>query len=555
MIKHSLIALSLMLGSAAHAQQNIIPKPLSVEQHAEEAFCLNAETSIYYQAEQDKAAVELLASLLRQGTALPLPVKHFDGGVFPQNAIIFGSSKALTSSDSKEAYTLSASPAYILCYAASPDAIMRAYASLVQMLPLAYHQDDKALKSNTTWQVGQSAFSMSDQPRFAWRAFMLDEARHFFGKEAVKALLDQMCLLKFNVLHWHLTDNDGWRVEIKKYPRLTEVGSKRADTEAITWKSGKSIGKPHEGFYTQEDIKEIVAYAAKRGITIVPEFDVPGHSSAASVAYPWLSLKPLGEMPTKFGSNAALDPTKESTYTFVSDVFDELAQLFPSKYLHFGGDEVRFSKQWQDVPEINTFMKEHGYTSLAEVQMHFTNRVEKIIRSKGRQAMGWNEILGGDVHGDGGGKVTSTINPSTLIHYWAGPQSMIKLAVEKGHLVVNSNHFSTYLDYNYKRIPLQKSYDFEPVIAGLTPEQEAQIIGLGTQMWTEWTPTLSDMQRQAFPRCIAIAEVGWTAKENKNFPDFQNRLTEYQRRLDALQINYHKEANTKPEKAANKNEK
>ncbi len=555
MIKHSLIALCGMLGTTALAQQNIIPKPLSVETQEEEAFTLNTDTCIYYEGEQDKAAVEHLAALLRQGTALPLPVKHFEGGIFPSNALIFGTSKALASSDSKEAYTLSASPARILCYPASPDAIMRAYASLVQMLPVAYHKKDNALKSSTKWQVGESAFSLSDQPRFAWRAFMLDEARHFFGKKAVKDLLDLMCLMKFNVLHWHLTDNDGWRVEIKKYPRLTEVSSKRADTEAVTWKSGKSIGKPHEGFYTQEDIKEIVVYAAKLGITIVPEFDVPGHSTAASVAYPWLSLKPLSEMPTKFGSNAALDPTKESTYTFVSDVFDELAELFPSSYLHFGGDEVRFSKQWQDVPEIKEFMEKHGYNSLAEVQMHFTNRVEKIIRDKGRLAMGWNEILGGDVHGDGGGKVSSTIDPSTLIHYWAGPQSMIKLAVEKGHLVVNSNHLETYLDYNYKRIPLQRSYNFEPIIAGLSPEQEARIIGLGTQMWTEWTPTLSDMQRQAFPRCIATAEVGWTAKESKNYPDFQRRLAEFQSRLDALDVNYNKEANVRPAVAGEKGTK
>ncbi len=546
----SLYSLSL----TAHGQQNIIPKPSSVKSEKErQAFCIQRDSRIIAIMEKDSAeaqAAEDFADLLRQGTGLQLPLIIHQPTETVEDLgtgeIYLFHNKSLENKGS-EAYTLSANHAAnsykgdLHIDFASAAGLQRAYASIAQMLPPAFFSSDAASKASTTWTVGESAFILEDAPRFKWRAFMLDEARHFFGVKEVKRILDTMALLKMNILHWHLTDNDGWRVEIKKYPLLTEVSSSRTDTEAITWRSGKSLGKPHSGFYTQEQIKDIVAYAAKRGITIIPEFDVPGHSSAASVAYPWLSLKPLKEMPTKFGSNAALDPTKESTYEFVSDVFDELITLFPSPILHFGGDEVRFSKQWEGVPEIDAFMKEHGYTSLAQVQMHFTNRVEQLIRDKGKRAMGWNEIMGGDIHGDGGGNAVSKIATSTIIHYWAGPQSQIKNALSKGHELVNSSHVDTYLDYNYKRIPLEKSYSFDPRAGDFTPEESKRIIGLGTQMWTEWTPTVSDMHRQAFPRTIAYAEVGWTDKKNKDYQDFLYRLSKLQKRLDLMGVQYSKE--------------
>ncbi len=529
------------------AQQNIIPKPASVQMQAGlEPFVFTASSIIIIATDDAavKKAAEDFAQMLRQGTGLPLPLIIRPAGT-ELTAPKAGEIQLRVDQDlltrDKEAYRIKAQ-AGLEIDIASPEALVRACASIAQMLPPTFFEDDSLFKQATNWALGEGAFTLVDEPRFAWRAFMLDEARHFFGVEAVKDLLDQMALFKLNVLHWHLTDNDGWRVEIKKYPRLAQIGSKRADTEAGTWRSGKSVGKPHEGFYTQEQIKDIVAYASARGITIVPEFDVPGHSSAASVAYPDLSLKPLKEMPVVFGTNAALDPTKESTYTFVSDVFDELITLFPSGILHFGGDEVRFSKQWKDVPEINEFMKKHGYKSLAEVQMHFTNRVEKMIRAKGKRAMGWNEIMGGDIHGDGGGNVVSTINRDTIIHYWVGAEKHLVTAVKKGHQVVNSFHKSTYMDYDYKKIPLKKCYEFEPVPAGLSPEEQQRVIGMGGQMWTEWTPTLADMQRQVFPRMIALAEVAWTEKKEKNYQDFLRRLKAFQIRLDLQYIQYHKDS-------------
>ncbi len=541
------------LSATANAQQNIIPKPTVVKVEKDgKAFCIQPNSRIIAIVEKGSAeaqAAEDFAQLLRVGTGLELPLICHEPTETVEDLgtgeiyIIFNKS---LKNKGEEAYTIMANDAAnpykedLVIDFASAAGIMRAYASIAQMLPPVFFSTDAALKASTTWTLGESAFTLEDAPRFKWRAFMLDEARHFYGVKEVKRILDTMALLKMNILHWHLTDNDGWRIEIKKYPRLTEIGSSRADSEAIKWRSGKSLGRPHSGFYTQEQIKDIVAYAAERGITIIPEFDVPGHSSAASVAYPWLSLKPLEEMPTKFGSNAALDPTKESTYEFVSDVFDELITLFPSPILHFGGDEVRFSKQWEGVPEIEAFMKEHGYTSLAQVQMHFTNRVEQLIRDKGKRAMGWNEIMGGDIHGDGGGDVVSKIHPNTIIHYWAGPKSHIKKAVSKGHELVNSSHEDTYLDYSYDRIPLEKSYSFDPRAGDFTPEEAQRIIGLGTQMWTEWTPTVADMHRQAFPRAIAYAEVGWTKKENKDYQDFLRRLAELKKRLDLIGVDYKK---------------
>lgn len=328
---------------------------------------------------------------------------------------------------------------------------------------------------------------------------MIDEARHFFGEKTIKQIIDQMALLKMNILHWHLTDDTGWRIEIKKYPRLTSIGSKRRESEIGTWNSGKSDGTPHEGFYTQEQIRDIVQYAARRNITIVPEIEMPGHASAAAVAYPFLSLKTPGEVPTTFIVNTAFDPTSEKTYAFLSDVLDEITALFPGRIIHIGGDEVRYDKQWKGVPEIEKFMKKNGMKSYADVQMHFTNRMSGIIAQKGRRMMGWNEIYGHDVNGDGGGKAGAKLDTNAVIQFWKGNTGLAKNAIRDGHDVINSLHTSTYLDYSYGSIPLQKAYGFEPVFPGLEEQYQSRVKGLGAQVWTEWISTPERLHYQAFP--------------------------------------------------------
>ncbi|MFI3243141.1 MAG: beta-N-acetylhexosaminidase [Akkermansia sp.] len=514
-----------LLTASVTAQENIIPKPAQLQMGAHEAFTFldDSDITIVSDDERELQCARFVAKMMGEQLGRKIALNEYPSGtqfeVPSAGAIMFFACDELKDMG-EESYKITASGDSLAVYYASPEGLLRACASLIQIIE----------PNKTT--LGVKSFCLTDAPRYQWRAVMLDEARHFYGEKAVKDLLGQMFLLKMNVFHWHLTDNDGWRVEIKKYPRLTEISSKRSDTEAIKWKSGKSIGHPHEGFYTQEQIKRIIAYAAERGITIIPEFDVPGHSTAAAVAYPWLSLKKLDKMPTTFGSNLALDPTKESTYEFVSNVFGELAELFPSPIMHFGGDEVRFAKQWKGEPAIEAFMKEKGYTTLSEVQLYFTERVQQIIQSKGKRAMGWNEIMGGDIHGDGGGKdIKGKVMTDTIIHYWDGPISLVKDAILDGHDVVNSANPYTYMDFDYKRTPMQKSYSFNPTPAGLTPEQRERLLGMGVQVWTEWMPTVEYMQQMLFPRLIALSEVAWTAKEKKNYEDFLKRLKAFAPRL------------------------
>ncbi len=427
---------------------------------------------------------------------------------------------------------------------ASPKAIYPAFQTLAQMLPPAFF-DPKADKNATEWKLADAPFTITDYPRFAWRAFMLDEARHFYGADAVKRIIDTMALLKMNILHWHLTDHGGWRIEIKKYPKLTSVGGKRRDTEIGTWRSGKYAGKPHEGHYTQDQIRDIVAYAADRGITIIPEIDVPGHAAAACASYPELklTLKQPTEVPVTFAQDVALDPTNERVYEFVSDVLDEVITLFPSPIIHIGGDEVRFNTCWKGEPAIENFMKEKGYTQYAEVQMYFTQRIAELLRQKGRRLMGWNEILGHDNHGDGGGTADTRgkIDTSSVVHYWYGKPSIAIQALKDGYSLVNSVADYTYLDFDYKRTPLSKAYSFEPAFKGMAPDMPGKLLGIGCQMWTEWVPDRDRLDYQMYPRVIAHAETGWTQKKRKNYAGFLKRMENFRAIMDAKGIRYAKD--------------
>lgn len=319
------------------------------------------------------------------------------------------------------------------------------------------------------------------------------------------------------------------------------MGSKRKDTEVETWGSGKYAGKPHEGFYTQEQIRRIVRYAAERNITIVPEIDVPGHSAAAIVSYPELKLsaRPLPEIPVSFNDGAAFDPTSERTYQFIGDVMTELASLFPGGIIHIGGDEVRYKKYWEGVPHIEAFMKKKGIRTFPDLQIMFTNRISGMLAKKGVRTIGWNEILGSDVHNDGGhGAALGRLDAKAIIHFWYGSDKIATKAIEDGHQVVNSTSRMTYINKDEQKLPLSKSYSFEPVFPGLKPRYHDQVLGLGCQVWTEWIPDADKLERRVFPRIAAYAETGWSRKEDKNYPDFLRRLKRYVEILDARGINY-----------------
>jgi len=371
-----------------------------------------------------------------------------------------------------------------------------------------------------------------DKPQFKWRAYMLDEGRYFQGKEVVKTILNEMAHLKMNVFHWHLTDDAGWRIEIKKYPLLTQIGSKRDSTQinyqGKKWGSEVFDGVPHEGFYAQDDIKEIVAYAENLNITIVPEIAMPGHASAAIASYPFLgsSTQPI-KVPERFGVGEVIfNPASPKTITFIQDVLKEVSDLFPGDIMHIGGDEAKYDL-WKTNEDVKALMKKNQLENYSDVQVHFTNNISDYINSVlGKRMMGWNEIMGNNLHnwGNNDDNATTKLSKNAIIHFWKGGLENLKIAIDAGHDLVNSDHNYTYLDYTYEQINLNKAYSFNPIPDGFTKEEAEQILGLGTQMWGEWTPTEKEVYSQTFPRIAAYAETGWTLTNNKNYKRFKAAL-------------------------------
>lgn len=526
---------------SVNAQDQIIPRPVSVKMEARgeaKPVMLDEGTRIVCR-EKDlgfRRQAHLLQQFLSRGTGLVL---EGEGGT----GLIRIVKDATLKQYGPEAYRLDAAPGGIVISAATSKGVYYAGQSLAQMLPAVFF-DHGADKKGVRWNVAEKPFSMLDYPRFAWRAFMLDEARHFFGEEEIKRLIDQMGLLKMNILHWHLSDDAGWRIEIKRYPKLTSVGGKRRDTEVETWGSGRYEGRPHEGFYTQEQIRRIVRYAADRNVMIVPEIDIPGHSAAAIVSYPELRLsaRPLSEVPVSFNEGAVFDPTSEDTYQFLDGVLTELAALFPGGIIHIGGDEVRYRKCWEGVLHIEEFMEKEGIKTFPDLQIMFTNRISRMLAKKGRLMMGWNEVLGADVHHDGAqGAAQGKLDRKALIHFWYGSAKIAARAIEEGYQVVNSTSDMTYINKDYEKLPLSRAYSFEPVFAGLKPEQQKNVIGLGCQMWTEWVADVEKLHRYVFPRIAAYAETGWSRREDKNFQGFLRRLPGYEKILDAQGIQHGRE--------------
>lgn len=366
---------------------------------------------------------------------------------------------------------------------------------------------------------------INDKPAFEWRAYMQDESRHFQGMETVKKLLNEMARIKLNTLHWHLVDDQGWRIEIKKYPLLTSIGSKRDNSNwGITpadWDK-KYPGK--KTYYTQKEIKEIVQYARDRGIKVVPEFEIPGHSSAAIDSYPWLSS--AYNKDGKQNKSNIYNITNPKVETFIHDVLNEIIALFPSKIIHIGGDEVDYS-QWQNNPDIMKFMADNNIPTCPDLQIWSINRISKYITSKGCRMMGWNEITGDNIRNEANRESgqTEKLTPGTIVHFWDGALSLVNKAVEKGYDVVNSNRLYTYLDYGYETTSLSKAYSFNPIPEGLPQQDEKKILGFGCQMWGEGTPTAERVYFQVFPRIAALAECGWTKNDQKDLNDFMSRFT------------------------------
>ncbi len=379
-----------------------------------------------------------------------------------------------------------------------------------------------------------------DEPRYQWRGMHLDVSRHFFSKEFIKKYIDYLALYKMNMFHWHLTDDQGWRIEIKKYPKLTETGAWRNATLKGHW----SVF-PHEfdsirygGYYTQVDIKEIVEYASKRHVTIVPEIEMPGHSMAALASYPELSCSngPF-EVATEWGVEDNVLCPKEETFKFLEDVLSEVIELFPGKYIHIGGDEVpkdswKLSKYCQDL------MKLEGLKDENELQSYFIKRIESFLNSKGKTMIGWDEIL------EGG------LAPNAAVMSWRGVDGGIEAARQNHDVVMTPGRFCYFDHYqgNPKFEPLaiggyttvDQVYSYEPTPDSLTPEQQKHILGAQGNVWTEYIPDEKHVEYMVFPRICALSEVLWSPKEKRNYDDFQSRLLEHFKLLDKLGVNYSK---------------
>lgn len=369
-----------------------------------------------------------------------------------------------------------------------------------------------------------AAVKITDWPEFGWRDFMLDESRHFHGKEMVKRLLNEMVRLKMNTFHWHLVDDPGWRIEIKGYPKLTEEGS-MSDTShwfpgAETWK--QVYPDRERSYYTQDEISEIVGYAAERGIRIIPEIEVPAHCTAATTCYPELQTIPDDGKDEGYALYNVISPEYEK---FIHKVLDQVVKLFPSKIIHIGGDEANYSR-WDKNSGIKTFMKEHGLHTYPDMQLYAINEIAKYLEKKGVKIIGWNEITGDNIHNESNRGENSAVQlkPGTLVQFWDGSTEYAKKAIAKGYEVVNSNRLYTYLDYDYNSISIDHAYSFNPYFDGLSDEQKKQVLGCGCQMWGERTPTAQRLYFQIFPRLGAYAECGWTQNELKNYADFVRRI-------------------------------
>ncbi len=506
----------------------IIPRPQQIS-IGNSSLKISSETQIVFD-NTNKTIAKSLQNHFKENYGLQLQTTNYQN--LQKNFISFQIDENLT----EEAYELTVEDKKIIICAKNKTGWFYGAQTFKQICDYNsyYSKYEKYIKVNHV--------KIIDAPRFKWRAFMLDEARHFKGIEQVKMLLDEMAFLKMNVFHWHLVDDQGWRIEIKKYPKLTQIGSKRKSTQIgpLQWESPIQSGEPHQGFYTQEQIKEIVAYAKERHITVVPEIEMPGHSTAAIASYPWLGTSKNNiEVPIKFGvGKDVYDISNQRVLQFLKDVLDEVMVLFPSKVIHIGGDEVKYN-HWKNSLAVQKYMKANNLSTPADLQVFFTNNISKYLQTKGRRMMGWNEIMGHNLHHYQDKKDTKTTQKlanESIIHFWKGDVDLATTAASNGYEIVNSLHTYTYLDYKYKNLPLSKAYSFNPIPEKLDKKYHEKIIGLGCQMWGEWIPTNGEMHYKVFPRIAAYAEVGWTKNENKNFNAFKLGLKNLQKRWSSKEI-------------------
>ncbi|WP_299437984.1 family 20 glycosylhydrolase [uncultured Aquimarina sp.] len=494
----------------------IIPKPLSIHKK-EGSFTLNSDTSFFYEDSSIQPISGFFATKINHLTGLQIPV--LDEKEKNSIQLLLNSTLDLN----EEGYILNFKNEHVVLEAKSPKGIFYGLQSFIQLLPVIPKE-----KHSESLSIDIPKLIIKDEPSFMWRGTMLDVSRHFFSVDFIKKQLDMLAVFKINKFHWHLTDDQGWRMEIKKYPKLTQIGAKRGDNTA----------QKYHGFYTQEEIREVVLYAKERFIDIVPEFDIPGHASAILAAYPELACTngPF-EIREIWGVDYnILCAGKENVYQFVEDVIDEMSSLFPYQYFHVGGDEVP-KKSWEQCEICQETIKKEGLKDEKELQSHFMSRVENILQKNNKKMIGWDEIL------EGG------ITATTSIMSWRGEEGGIKAANEDHDVIMTPSAY-TYLNFYQgdhivepmafgSYTPLEKVYNYNPIPKAIKENKKHHILGLQGNFWAEHGDSNAITEYQLYPRILAISEVGWTANTNKNYNDFLNRLEKTYPLMDQYDINYH----------------
>ncbi|AFL80586.1 N-acetyl-beta-hexosaminidase [Aequorivita sublithincola DSM 14238] len=509
-----------------NTEVELIPKPQSIELKTG-TFTIDKKTTIYFESEFEIAG-NFLNDFLQNGAGFSLKKAS------EKKADIIFKNDA---SQPSEGYFLDISDSKIVIKASDASGAFYAVQTLRQLLPPQLEAKDSTKEQSFT--VPQ--LMITDFPKFQYRGMHLDVSRHFFDKEFVKKYIANLALLKMNRFHWHLTDDQGWRIEIKKYPELTKKGAFREETLIGHYEDKPQLydGKRYGGFYTQEEIKEVVAFAATQNITIIPEIEMPGHAQAAIHSYPELGC--TGEqipVATTWGVFEDIFCPKEETFTFLENVLSEVMPLFPGEYIHIGGDEA-LKLRWKNCAHCQQLIQDKNLVDEHGLQSYFIHRIEEFVNSKGKKIIGWDEIL------EGG------LAPNATVMSWRGLQGGID-AAKQNHDVIMTPVSHCYFDYYQSEnldeptaiggfLPLKKVYSFNPIPAELNQEQAKHILGAQGNLWTEYIPTEKQVEYMVFPRILAMSEVDWSGPSKnfeKDYPDFFSRVEGFMKRLDALDINY-----------------
>lgn len=503
---------------------DVIPQPQEIVLARDTTpFIIDRSTTIVYPATNEKMhrTADFLATFIKEMTGTEVRVSDKEKS---SNAIILAVDSTM---GHPEGYKLQITPEKVLLTGGSEAGVFYGIQTIHKALPIL--KDGKVA-------AALPAGTVTDFPRFRYRGFMIDVGRHFFPVSYLKQMIDLMALHNINYFHWHLTEDQGWRIEIKKYPKLTEIGSKR-DSTIIDWETKKFDGKPHSGFYTQDEAREIVRYAADRFITVVPEIDLPGHTTAALASYPELGctggpykvLCSFGVFPD------VLCAGNDQTLQFTKDVLYEIIDIFPSEYIHIGGDECPKSR-WEKCPKCQAKIKELGIKALPkhskenQLQTYFMSELEKEINAHGRRMLGWDEVL------EGG------LTPNSTIMSWRGIQGGIEAARQHHDVIMTPIQRLYFSNPRINKMTgfewMNRVYNFEPVPAELTDAEKKFVIGTQGCIWTEWTADSTKMEWQILPRMAALSEIQWTLPEHKNFERFMERLPEMLKIYSSLDYGY-----------------